>query len=73
MPKKIKLSDTHLLFDIAEERIKELEMLIREKQISMEKAPPGDLHIVNRGNQVQFYLRLRACEKSGQYISKKTC
>ncbi|MBQ8934629.1 MAG: hypothetical protein IJ061_10170 [Lachnospiraceae bacterium] len=71
MPKKIKLSDTHLLFDIAEERIKELEMLIREKQISMEKAPPGDLHIVNRGNQVQFYLRLQACEKSGQYISKK--
>ena len=71
MPKRTKLSDSHLLYASAEKRKNELEDLIREKKMSLEKAPPGDLHILERGKQVQFYRRFQPDDKSGTYISKK--
>ena len=37
----------------------------------MQKYPEGKIHIVQSGERLQFYLRMDAKEKSGEYISKK--
>lgn len=52
-------------------RLAEIEAILAAKEASLQKSPPGKIHIIGRGENHQFYIRFKATEKSGTYISKK--
>lgn len=65
-----KLNKTEL-YDIAYRHLRELrEVEVQEKK-QLEAAPYGKIHIVRSRNNIQYYLRTSARDKSGRYISRK--
>lgn len=62
-------SHTNLYYE-AERRYNELLLIKDSKEATLEKAPPGKIHISKNSYGVQYYLRNDVSEKSGKYIHK---
>ncbi|MCR5595379.1 MAG: hypothetical protein K6G12_06000 [Lachnospiraceae bacterium] len=58
------------LYSEAERRYKELLLIKKSKEVALEKAPPGKIHVSKTPHGVQYYLRNESTEKSGKYIHK---
>ena len=60
------------LYEEAIRRYQELLKIKVELEVSLEKAPPGKIHVIRSKNRTQFYLRMKKTDLMvmGEYISK---
>ncbi len=58
------------VYEEAKRRHSEISEILNELEKSLDKAPPGKIHVVKSTKRTQFYLRSDSSDKSGRYISK---
>lgn len=67
--RKTTLKPTNL-YEEAQRRYDELLQVKRMKEASLEKAPPGKIHVVKSKRRIQFYLRKDTKDVGGTYLPK---
>ena len=67
--RKTTLKPTNL-YEEAQRRYDELLQVKRMKEASLEKAPPGKIHVVKSKRRTQFYLRKDTKDVGGTYLPK---
>ena len=70
MSKKVLNLKPTNLYEEASRRYQELLKMKMEMEASIEKAPPGKIHIIRSNKRTQFYLRTEKTDRMGEYVSK---
>ena len=70
MAKRVSIMKPTNLYEEASRRYQELLKIKAGLESSLEKAPPGRIHIIRSNNRTQFYLRKKKSDLMGEYISK---
>lgn len=68
--KKLELIPPVQFLQLVEERITHLEQALKLKQASVKRAPKGQVRIVIRKGQFQFYKRENPADKEGKYLPR---
>ena len=58
------------LYSEAKRRFNELLLIKKSKEATLEKVPPGKIHVSRTLHGVQYYLRKDASDRTGSYIRK---